>query len=298
MERTKKQNLTITAHCLVKNEARFVWYAVMSVINHVDKILLWDTGSSDGTVQIANEIKKVGKGKVSFREYGSINAQNFMKARQEMLDETDTDWFIVVDGDEVWWEDSIKQVVQVITSSAHSTSSGQASKAGNLESIVVPTINLVGDIYHYQEEAAGGYHLAGRTGHLNLRAINKRITGLHSYGPHGQWGWVDGENKMIQYRNQSKIHFIDAPYLHATHLVRASTLKLEENVQKRKLKRKYELGIPFPPDFYYPEVFFRSRPEIVPSIWERMNRLFYSRALIETPLRKLKRKVMPKRIGY
>lgn len=279
--------MTITAHTLVKNEARFVWYAVMSIIEHVDKVLLWDTGSTDGTLQIIKEIRKYVGNKVETMEYGAVDAQTFAKVRQGMLDATDTDWFMVVDGDEIWWEDSIKQVVQVVK-----------SRGSRIESIVVPTVNLVGDIYHYQEEAAGQYQLAGRTGHLNLRAVNRKIPGLHSHGPHGQWGWVDEQNKMIQERNKEKIIFVNAPYLHATHLVRSGEVNLEKDVPKREIKLKHELGIPFPLDFYYPEVLFRPRPEIVPSVWVKRTQAYTTRAVLETPLRKLKRRILPGRVGY
>ncbi len=279
--------MTITAHCLVKNEAKFIWYSVMSIINHVDKVLLWDTGSTDGTQDIVHEIEKFGKNKVEFREYGSVTPETFTIVRQEMLDATKTDWFIVVDGDEIWWEDSIKEVIKVIS-----------DKGKVIESIVVPTVNLVGDIFHYQEEAAGNYELAGKRGHLNLRGVNRKIPGLHSFGPHGTWGWVDAQNKMIQDRSQDKIIFVDAPYLHATHLGRAKDRAKEKDVPKREIKRKYELGVSFPLDFYYPEVFFRPRPKIVFSVWEKMDKTFSSRALLATPLRKIKRKVLPKRVGY
>lgn len=280
--------MTITAHCLVKNEARFVWYTIMSVIAHVDKVLLWDTGSTDGTLEVIKAICATGEGKrkVKFREYSPVTPETFAKVRQEMLDNTNTDWFIVVDGDEIWWQDSIRHLVSEISEKGHL-----------LESIVVPTINLVGDIFHYQEEAAGKYELAGRRGHLNLRAVNRRIPGLASFGPHGQWGWVDKEGKMIQYRDPKKILFVDAPYLHATNVPRAADLRSERDVPKRKMKRKHELGIPFPPDFYYPEVFFRPRPEIIPSPWEKMDRKFAARALFETPLRRIKRRLVSK-VGY
>lgn len=280
---------TITAHTLVKNEARYVWFAVMSVINHVDKVLLWDTGSSDGTLEIIEEIQRLegGRSKIEFREVGSVSPEEFAMVRQEMLDATDTDWFIVVDGDEVWWEDSIRKVVELIQ-----------KKGDGLESIVVPTINLVGDIYHYQDPTGGQYNLAGRKGHLNLRGINRRIPGLHSYGPHGKWGWVDRENKMIQYRDEKKIIYVDAPYLHATNVPRAGNIGEEKFVPKRKMKRKYELGIPFPKDFYYPEVFFRQKPEIIPSPWIKMDSYFKIRASLETPFRKLKRKFGKGKVGY
>ncbi len=281
--------LRITAQTLVKNEARYIWYAVMSVINHVDKILLWDTGSSDETLKIIDEILKTpeGKKKVDFKKVESVTTETFPKVRQQMLDETKSDWILMVDGDEIWWEDSIRKVVQVVKSSA----------GRKLESIVVPTVNLVGDIYHYQDPSTGMYHLAGRTGHLNLRGIKKKIPGLHSHGVHGQWGWVDKDNKMIQNRDSKKILYIEAPYLHATNVPRAGTIAGEASVPKRQMKRKYELGIPFPRDFYYPEVFFRNRPEIVPSPWEKIDSSFKLRALLETPLRRFKRKFV-KKVGY
>ncbi|MBI2268248.1 MAG: glycosyltransferase [Candidatus Blackburnbacteria bacterium] len=281
--------MTITAHCLVKNEARFLWYSVMSVIKHVDKILLWDTGSTDETLEIINVIRKTenGKRKVEFREYGEVTPDTFAHVRQEMLDSTETDWIIMVDGDEVWWEGTIRHLLSEIK-----------EKGDTIESIVVPTINLVGDIFHYQEPQAGKYRLAGKIGHLNLRGVNRKIPGLKSFGSHGQWGWVDGENRMIQYRDSKNILFIDAPYLHATNIPRAGNFQKEEDVPKRKMKRKYELGIPFPLDFYYPEVFFRPKPRIVPSPWEKMSISFKIRAAVETPLRKIKRRFLPGKVGY
>ena len=277
---------TITAHCLVKNEARFIWYSVMSVIKHVDNVLLYDTGSTDGTQDIIREIKKADKeNKVLFKEYGTVTPQTFPLVRQEMLEKTQTDWFIVVDGDEIWWEDSIRRVVLEIK-----------SNGDKLESIVVPTINLVGDIYHYQEEAAGNYNLAGKKGHYNLRAVNKKIPGLHSSGEHGVWGWVDEEKKMIQDRDV--VAFVNSPYLHATHLPRAMEQQGEHLVPKRYQKLKHEIGIEFPSDFYYPEVLFRPRPKAVPSVWLKMQTGFKVRAYLETPLRKLKRRIFPRRVGY
>lgn len=278
---------TITAHCLVKNEARFVWYSVMSVIDHVDEVLLYDTGSTDGTQEIIGKIRELDIGKkVQFKEYGQVSSAEFANVRQEMLDQTKTDWFIVVDGDEVWWQDSISHLVSEIQKHGDET-----------ESIVVPTINLIGDMYHYQEQAAGQYRFGNLKGHYNLRAVNKNIPGLHSRGVHGVWGWVDGDDKMIQDRT-GKVRFIDAPYLHATHLPRAMEKQGDNLVPKRAQKLKHEMGIPFPADFYYPEVFFRPRSDIVPSVWFNMSSGFRVRAYFETPLRKLKRRVLPGRVGY
>lgn len=279
--------MKIWAHTLVKNEERYLWYAVSSVIRHVDKLLLWDTGSTDGSIRIAKGLKEKFPGKIDFKQVTLGSAEEFPKIRQEMLAVTDADWFIMVDGDEVWWEDSIRKVIETIKIS------GQ-----ELESIVVPMIYPVGDIYHRQEEAAGKYQLAGKKGHFALRAVNRKIPGLSSSNPHGTWGWTDEGGKMIQDRNPKKVVFVDAPYMHFSLMSRAKKRSEDEKVIKRAKKLKYELGSPFPKDFYYPEVFFRPRPDFVSSPWERTDTNFLIRAAIETPFRKIKRRIWQGRVGY
>jgi glycosyltransferase involved in cell wall biosynthesis len=293
--------MKICAHCLVKNEARFIWYAVMSVIKYIDRIRIWDTGSTDGTLEIIEEITKTPEAKqkdfIDVRKLGEndFNEENlremmllsedindkFTAAREVMLEETKAPWFITVDADEVWWDDSIRRVCETIR-----------KEGENFESIVVPTLNAIEDVFHYQEKEAGRYHLAGRVGHYNLRAINRRIPGLKAKGGHGTFGWIDEKGTFIEKRNQEKICFLNAPYLHATHLRRAGTIEKEAEVFKRKKKLKYELGISFPNDFYYPEVFFRSRPEIVPSPWKTPNLGYKIRAFIETPFKKIRRRTI------
>lgn len=284
--------MRIYAHALVKNEEKWIWYSLMSIIRYVDRVLVWDTGSTDRTLEIIDEIKKRFPNKVIFKQVGDVDAERFTRVRQEMLEETDSDWFIILDGDEVWWEDSIKKVIQVVAGST-----GRSEK--DIESVVVPMIYPIGDIYHRQEEAAGQYQLAGRRGHYALRAVNRKIPGLSSSNPHGTWGWTDGEGKMIQDRDPKKILFVDAPYMHFSLMPRGGERKDDERVVKRANKLKFELGTPFPRDFYYPEVFFKPRPDIVPSPWATMSRSYFLRAAIETPFKKIKRRFFPNnKIGY
>lgn len=280
--------MRIWSHTIVKNEERWIWYAVSSVINYVERVLIWDTGSSDNTIKIVKELIKKYPGKIEFREVGNVDPDQFTSVRGRMLERTQADWFIVNDADEIWWEDSIKKVVDTIN-----------KKGRNLESIVVPVKNLVGDIFHYQEEAAGNYKLAGRRGHLALKAINTKIPGLSSKNPHGTWGWVDSRGNMIQERDAKSMHFIDAPFLHTTHLLRGGARMYDLKTPKRYKKFKHELGIPFSLDFYYPEVFFQSRPDIVPSPWVTMDAKFFWKSLLLTPLRKIKRRLpLGAKVGY
>lgn len=302
----------ISVHTLVKNEARFVWYSVMSVYKYADRMRIWDMGSTDYTRAIIDKIIDLpgSPGKVFYEDatmqhfdeaYARahileqtppvsemyIDKSFFPWTRSMMLERTTADWIIVVDADEIWWEDSIKKVINLIQ-----------EKGDELESIVVPVILPVGDMFHYQEKAAGRYKLAGRVGHYNLRAINRKIPGLASSPlPHGKWGWIDGDGRLIQNRDPKKIAYVEAPYLHATYLPRASGGK-DSDVVKRKNKLKREVGINFPKDFYYPEVFFRPRPFAVESPWKVMNPAFKLTSYLETPLRKIKRRVWWGKAGY
>lgn len=274
--------MNIVAHVLVKNEARFIWYSVMSVIDYVDKILLWDDGSTDETEEVVKTIlnTNLGKRKIDFLELR--NKQDFREdnIRQKMLDQTSGDWILMVDGDEIWWQDSIINLTSKIRKFGNNT-----------ESIVVPTINLVGDMFHYQEAVAGKFILAGKKGHLNLRAVSSKIPGLRSFGRDWNWGWVDEKGTYVQNRNTKKIKFINSPYLHVSHLQRAGCKSKDTEVFRRNFKTKYEIGINFPYDFYYPEVFFKPRPSVVPSPWKTMSLGYKLNAYWQTPLKKIKRKL-------
>jgi len=175
--------MIISAHTLVKNEEKFIWYTIMSAIKHLDEILIWDTGSTDSTIEIIEEIRKDTsiKDKIHLRKFkpGFFKEEEF---RQKMLTETKGNWIFVLDGDEIWWEDSIRRVTRVIRGSGD-----------KIESIVVPTYNPVGDLFHYQEERAGRYRLAGKVGHLNLRAFSRSIPGLAWSGEYGV-----GERRHLQ----------------------------------------------------------------------------------------------------
>ena len=219
------QKNRIIVHCLVKNEENFIWYAINSVIPYVDKIMVWDTGSEDKTVEIIKSIKSP---KIEFAEKGSVDSNTFTKVRNEMLDATDKEkynWLMILDGDEIWPSNSMLKVKKFIDSHPKT------------QAVFVNTWNAVGDIYHKQPKSAGHYKIKDRSGHLSLRFINLwEVPNLKVDLPHGQQGYFSN-GTLIQ--ELPRVDYVDVSYLHTTHLQRSS---LDDTTLKRKIKRKYELG--------------------------------------------------------
>lgn len=274
----------ISVHTIARNERNWIWYSLMSVIDFVDEILVWDTGSSDDTVKI---IQSINSPKIKFNQAGVVNEQNFTLVRQRMLEQTKSDWLMILDGDEIWPIASIRNTVNLIRSSS----------SQDLEYLIHPFYNLLGDVYHYQVQQGGNYKIGKYQGHITVRFLNlSLLPGLHFDKPHGQQGIYDKNGKLVQDRDPHKYRFMkDEHYLHATHLHRSSD---DYNVMKRDFKFKYEWGLRFPDDFDYPVTFFQPSPTDVPSPWKRADLKFWFNASWQTPLRSIKRLVGPVGSGY
>ncbi|MDD5415782.1 MAG: glycosyltransferase [Candidatus Daviesbacteria bacterium] len=261
--------MKIYANTIVHNEENFIWFALMSVVDYVDKILVWDTGSTDKTVEIIKEIIKIKGDKIEFKEVGIVDKYGMTKMRQAQLTQSNCDFLLILDGDEIWWEDSIKQVIREIN-----------TRGAKIEGIVVPMVVPVGDIYHLQDEKAGQYNLLGRKGHYNLRVINRKISGLHVEKAYPLEGYFDDNNKLLQERDE--VIFLDVPYLHVTHLPRSTKVR---NYNKFKL----EMGKLPSKDFKYPEILYDSYPDIVSNPWKKLSGIEFVLAKAITPLKKIKR---------
>src|SRR3972149_6793917 len=99
----------IVGHTLVKNEQEFIWYAITSVIDHLDGLMVWDNGSTDATIKI---IRSIESPKIKFRDASGLSPE---RARQKMLEETESDWIFVLDGDEIWYDGVISSIRQLTT---------------------------------------------------------------------------------------------------------------------------------------------------------------------------------------
>lgn len=271
----------VVVHCLVKNEENYIWYALNSVLPFVDKILVWDTGSEDNTVEIIKSIKSP---KIELKVVGSVDQDEFTKMRNEMLKATNIkayDWLMILDGDEIWPSQAISKAVK------------HTQTHPNTQAVFVRTINSVGDIYHKQSQSAGHYQIKGETGHLGLRFINlKLVKGLHVNLPHGQQGFFSESNVLVQ--DLPNVDFVDTYYLHTTHLPRSS---MDKNTLKRSFKKKYELG-EIVNKKELPEILFQKHPAIVSDVTKPMDFFTFIKCTLQTIPRRIKRKIFPSNEGY
>ncbi|MDH6430918.1 MULTISPECIES: TPR domain-containing glycosyltransferase [unclassified Paenibacillus] len=84
-------NITLGVHLIVNNEADLLPHCLTSVAG-VDEIVVIDTGSTDESIAIS----QAHGARVFQREW----TENFAAARNEGLDQADTDWILVLDADE------------------------------------------------------------------------------------------------------------------------------------------------------------------------------------------------------
>jgi len=275
-----KKKPSIWANCVVKNEERWIWYALKSVLDHIDKVLVWDTGSSDKTEKI---IKTINNNKISFKQIGSVDKNNFANIRQQMINKTFSDWILNLDGDEIWPKKSIIKLKNAII---------KAPK--NINTFCVRPINFVGDIRFIHPEVFLGqtpYGPKGLKGFFSNRVFRCNTPGLYVAGDYGKEGFYDNSNKtLIENKNQTKF-LQDVYYWHMSYLPRSLSEKKDKQVMMRKRKRKHELGVSKPNWIEIPEVFYLPRPSIVPDPFYKMNNFEYLKAVIQTPLKKFKRKV-------
>ena len=269
----------ISAHMVVKNEQHWVWFAIQSLINHVDEFLILDTGSSDATLSI---IKTISDPKISLDTYsGGLTPAILTDLRQKLLERSTGDWILIVDGDEIWTDSGARELIDTINFAGD-----------NYDFLVTPCKNLLGDVFHCQSESAGRYHIGPYRGHLTIRAVNlNRLPGLHFSNDYPLEGLHDADHVLIQSRHPLKTHLMTYPYLHATFLHRAGHTRLNSQTLSRSAKFKYELGNRLPADFSYPSCFYFPRPRIVPSPWSRRNLWFTLKAAWQTPFKLIKRRI-------
>lgn len=271
-----KDNLTV--HMVVKNEDKFIYYSISSVLNFARKIMICDTGSTDHTEKI---IKSFKNNKIILTRQKVRSGADLGKIRQKQLEDTQTDWFWIVDGDEIYPESLCEEIDNIIQ-----------SKGDNLEGIIVRRLDLIGDIYHYQSESVGFYNLFGKKGHFAIRLLNKKnIPGLHVEGNYPLEGYYDKNRLEIIHHSPDKYVFTEGKLFHAMYLDRSTEGPSLMNTLHRN-KWKTELGNKIDDSNPIPEVFNIKKPDFIPDVRKKRRIKYTAKAILITPFKKIKRRML------
>lgn len=241
----------ITLHTIVKNEGKFVKVALLSALSfsEVERALVWDTGSTDNTVE---EILSIKDTRIEFRQRGNVDRKTLVLLRKEQLAATKTPWFMLVDGDEIWPEENLQKLI-----------SAMKNPKPEIIALVNKTRNAVGDLHHYLPGPEGHYQIGPWSGHLNIRAIRNlaRLTVKGEYP--NEWFEVGGKKiqdhpacpedykKIRPWRPPAGeastprsdlkrcLKFVDTWYFHTTHLKRSGSWLSEFLTIDRLKKHKW-----------------------------------------------------------
>ncbi len=270
----------ITVHCIVKNEEKWIWYAIESIRNIAQEILIYDTGSTDKTVEI---IKTFRDKKIKFEEKGSVDSKGLVSLRRQQLKRTKTEWFLILDGDEIWSESAKKELVQKL-------------KTANSEDwgVVIRAWNFIGDVYHLHPESAlyhWPYAPKDYIGWANLRIIKTSTPGLNITGNYPLEAYCDSEFTPIQNYGLKHLIFLNNRYYHTTYLVRSTNRKADKTVLNRLYKNKQELGTSVGKNFIYPQAFFKKAPSIVDNPWRKRSALELAASIVQTPIKETRRRI-------
>ncbi len=198
---------TITAHCIIKNEERFIAYAIKSVIDFVDHVLVFDTGSEDATIAIVQDLVKKYPHKIIFEQKGEQTKESHTLLRQEMLSRTTTDWFMILDGDEVWTKRALREAMHVINNNPP------------VDWLIAPYYLCVGDVYHsYRKESYDPFYK--KPSWFFTPRFIKKLPGLTWRGQY-EVDTLYRENGAKLYTNDA-MYFLANKFWHLTHLQRST----------------------------------------------------------------------------
>lgn len=252
----------VTAHTIVRNEERFLWYAITSVIDHVDHMLIYDTGSTDKTVAI---IKSFSSPKISFSQKGTVNAKQLVELRNQQILATDSHWLLNLDGDEIYPQAAITELIATMKTAPPHTLG-----------IATPFINFAGDIYHQQSRSKGRYNIAGHIGHINIRGI-RLSPKLTVTGAYPNETYCVGDRPVQHLTKQLVI--TKQPFFHAGDLPRSPR-------DRGVLARKHVIDRGLPLSLPHPEVFSQIPPITSMDIHPRRSLIYEILATIKSWVKK------------
>jgi hypothetical protein len=267
---------SITAHMIVKNDDCWVWFAIQSTIDYVDRFLITDSGSSDQTLSIIQSIKNP---KIELNQIKANTPAQVVALRKKHLAQTKTRWLWMIDADEIYPNKTSAEILSLI-----------ANKP-NLAGVLVRRFDMLGDMHHFQpDERVGGYTIFGRIAHYSPRLIRTSIPGLTLAGEYPNEGFYDKNGQALLDYDANLFGITQNRYLHATYLKRSSLgATLQSTFHRDKFKQEWGKKLL---QSNLPEVFYAKRPrEVSDPLVHRSAAYALSSALV-TPAKMLKRRFL------
>ena len=104
--------MEITPALHLKNEEYWIHYVLRDLLKVFDKVIMLDTGSTDQTVEIAKATASAVGGRLELVVEDMHNDLHRIGNCPNVLREmVDTDWMLLVDGDEIWGENQLRALV-------------------------------------------------------------------------------------------------------------------------------------------------------------------------------------------
>ncbi len=103
-----KRPPTVSLFMIVKNEEKYLLKCLQSVKSHVDEIIVLDTGSTDRTIEIAEEAGAIVKRSKRFTAETKSKDFNFAIARNEAMSYATGDWLFWMDTDDTFHAPTLK----------------------------------------------------------------------------------------------------------------------------------------------------------------------------------------------
>lgn len=242
----------ITAHCVIRNEELWIWYVINSVLDCFDKIIICDTGSEDHTLEILQTIKSdkieiIKKPKL----LGNDFKYNFTKYKNELIDMTKTPWWFLLDGDEIFSTQGLKEMIEKLSQITNNITTLSVRMKYFVESL--HRVATIDPIESYKFVRTGAHRWALGYGDILLAEPQPKK-----------------EQRLAHWYKQKKWDF---ECFHLTFLERSKTCDGEEFTYRRKARfsrtihgqlYRGKIGYNGP----YPEVFYRND---VPKIVKKLN---------------------------
>lgn len=235
----------LTVHCLIRNEENWIWFALQSALPFCKQLFLWDTGSSDRTLDV---VRQIASSRMHFRQVGEVPADELVQLRNAMIAETTTDWFALVDGDEVWPPALWAEI-------------GYCTCDEGARTVIVPFCYPFPRLGFFNASTDGACFIAGVRGFYASRVF-RTADGVQFSGKLGEESISSADGTLLSGGHQPWMRVTETPVWHMTMLERSSH-------DRRTLWRSEKLQLGDPSQIAYtqvrqlanfPEVFFQERP--------------------------------------